>query len=629
MANRFVSVGDDLTLPADVKAADGNLPARLQDAALSATILDQTKGKVDATVAAASVSVNADHAAGFARVQRAFLAAPDGLYLGRSGNDYTFLVGLGGGRYGAWFLPRFAQSLNSVTYTVNCLSGCGVQMPMLSVDDGDGTYGGSWANQFTSTVTSPGYKAKALTVTTTSGSGTITVVSGTVTSADIGRRVQIPGAGAAGATLESTINSVTGSTFAIGTAPSASLTGVAATISPSYRYNATAGATATWTSPASSTALAVGVLTAQNGGLAKVTIDTDATLANLLPTAQQMVDSARYPNTILVANGGTLNPTDRVLDCYSGSSTTFFDQKKMIAEGLAAAAHTVVLTVTGYTPTGGTGARTYVDRFASATATTTPTTAGAEMFTAYDLSPGFGSAWEYAIDCKPVGGSTFTFVGQVAHQLEDQTGFSVYIDDLGATPADGSITACNSAQIVRTTKLYHPETGAALASAPWATSIVTYRLDRRGLSVTPDLSGGSQAMNIRTAYSMLPLAPRTGIPTKTDKAALEASATIQTMTGSSTRKGFSRSASAWAWDSTGKVGAAMYIPDHYNFTDGYTVPGLSQVEDRGGAVPTTKFYFPWAGPDVERTFPAGFRKRWTTRYMIGYFADANATLSVL
>jgi hypothetical protein len=37
MANRFVSVGDDFTLPADVKAADANLPARLQDTALNAT----------------------------------------------------------------------------------------------------------------------------------------------------------------------------------------------------------------------------------------------------------------------------------------------------------------------------------------------------------------------------------------------------------------------------------------------------------------------------------------------------------------------------------------------------------------------------------------------------------------
>ncbi|AYN58857.1 hypothetical protein PP634_gp31 [Arthrobacter phage Richie] len=37
MPNRFVSVGDDFTLPADVKAADANLPARLQDTALNAT----------------------------------------------------------------------------------------------------------------------------------------------------------------------------------------------------------------------------------------------------------------------------------------------------------------------------------------------------------------------------------------------------------------------------------------------------------------------------------------------------------------------------------------------------------------------------------------------------------------
>lgn len=37
MVNRIVSVGDDFTLPAAVKAADTNLPARLQDTALNAT----------------------------------------------------------------------------------------------------------------------------------------------------------------------------------------------------------------------------------------------------------------------------------------------------------------------------------------------------------------------------------------------------------------------------------------------------------------------------------------------------------------------------------------------------------------------------------------------------------------
>lgn len=47
MANRIVTVGDDLTLPAPVKVADGNLPARLQDGALNATyvtFVDDTTG---------------------------------------------------------------------------------------------------------------------------------------------------------------------------------------------------------------------------------------------------------------------------------------------------------------------------------------------------------------------------------------------------------------------------------------------------------------------------------------------------------------------------------------------------------------------------------------------------------
>jgi len=37
MVNRLVSVGDDFTLPAAVKAADANLPERLSEPSLSAT----------------------------------------------------------------------------------------------------------------------------------------------------------------------------------------------------------------------------------------------------------------------------------------------------------------------------------------------------------------------------------------------------------------------------------------------------------------------------------------------------------------------------------------------------------------------------------------------------------------
>lgn len=46
--NRLVSVGDDFTLPEEVNVADENLPERLQDAALNATILTQVEaGRLD------------------------------------------------------------------------------------------------------------------------------------------------------------------------------------------------------------------------------------------------------------------------------------------------------------------------------------------------------------------------------------------------------------------------------------------------------------------------------------------------------------------------------------------------------------------------------------------------------
>ena len=42
MVNRLVSVGDDFNLPDAVNVVDGNLPDRLQDAALSATYVPRS-----------------------------------------------------------------------------------------------------------------------------------------------------------------------------------------------------------------------------------------------------------------------------------------------------------------------------------------------------------------------------------------------------------------------------------------------------------------------------------------------------------------------------------------------------------------------------------------------------------
>lgn len=66
MARRIVTVGDDFTLPSTTKVADANLPTRLGDAALTATILNQTApvysrlGDVPAELAAAGADYQFD-----------------------------------------------------------------------------------------------------------------------------------------------------------------------------------------------------------------------------------------------------------------------------------------------------------------------------------------------------------------------------------------------------------------------------------------------------------------------------------------------------------------------------------------------------------------------------------------
>ena len=63
MVNRLVSVGDDFTLPAAVKAADANLPERLSEPSLSATIATATGGKADRVVGKALGKLHAGLAA--------------------------------------------------------------------------------------------------------------------------------------------------------------------------------------------------------------------------------------------------------------------------------------------------------------------------------------------------------------------------------------------------------------------------------------------------------------------------------------------------------------------------------------------------------------------------------------
>ncbi|MDQ0767991.1 hypothetical protein QF031_000740 [Pseudarthrobacter defluvii] len=87
-------------------------------------------------------------------------------------------------------------------------------------------------------------------------------------------------------------------------------------------------------------------------------------LADRLDTAQDVVTRGWYANTILVANGSTLNPTDRVMDSYSPTTAqNKYAARRVLAADLTAGAHTVKLTVTGYNRIGVSAQRAYVTRF--------------------------------------------------------------------------------------------------------------------------------------------------------------------------------------------------------------------------------------------------------------------------
>lgn len=78
-------------------------------------------------------------------------------------------------------------------------------------------------------------------------------------------------------------------------------------------------------------------------GVHLITIDGDMALANLMGTAQDEVDAERLPDTVLVANGGTLNPTDKVWNSFARGNS-----HHLLADGLTPGVHTLRLTRTGY-----------------------------------------------------------------------------------------------------------------------------------------------------------------------------------------------------------------------------------------------------------------------------------------
>lgn len=400
----------------------------------------------------------------------------------------------------------------------------------------------------------------------------------------------------------------------------------AAAYNGGYVYS-TAAASKTFTSPAC-TALGLRIPKLTNGGMySKVTIDGDATLADGLPTAQDEVTAGRLASTALVANGGTLNPTDRVFASYvSSSGLTNYDVLTGLAAGLSNAVHTVVVSNTGYSMVGLSSQRAYIAGFSYAAATAQPTDSGAVQMPVAVLNA-LNSAWEHAVEVTPAGATPPTFLGNV-HGYEVEDSFTVAVDGSTVSLTDGQIVAgAKTVTVTRLGHLLHPET----STTKVADTQVIYSLGRYGMTVDDTITWAVSG-TLTKAYAMLPLngalSNVAGATKFTRAGLLEYPGGTFTFTGGNgdSYYGASKSAAAWFWG--GKAGVLMHLPDVETYTNDWAnSANLTQVEDRNGTI--SKAYIGRSWGTAETIAPGGKVAQRTT-YTTGFYpASAEAVLAAL
>lgn len=396
-----------------------------------------------------------------------------------------------------------------------------------------------------------------------------------------------------------------------------------------YWYGVSSGQTFTFVTPANATRVGVRCPLISNGGLARVSIGGDFTKANLLPTAQDVVNSGAYPGTILVANGGPCAPTDRVLDTYNaGSLVQNPDVQIAIADGLTAGAQTVVLTPVGVARSVGGGTRAYFSGYGYATAATTLATAGVVTYSSRNLMSQ-ASAWEYALQ---TGG---TFFGSV-HGYEVEDGISATVDGAPVTLTAGQIaTAVDVLEVTRNSHLVNPANTAQTV----ATCKVVYHLDRDGLRIDRTITWAA-SLTITGAYIM---AAVNGVawgtagrmaqadPLFTQGSLLNYPGGPVTLTGvgdNYTPPLGVKAEAAWVYG--GNYGLLIWVPNVAQWTNAWAQSvTFTTIEDRGSVSPyVSKIYVPriFAGQGSE-VVAAGTVWQASSLYLMGRF-PAGAAASV-
>lgn len=410
----------------------------------------------------------------------------------------------------------------------------------------------------------------------------------------------------------------------------ASATTQAAAYGGTYRHNPTgaAGDFVTFTPATGASRVGIRACVAINCGIALVEVDGDKTRANRLPTAQALVDLGRLASSALIAGGGTLNPTDRVLDTHplasSPETTVDYDRHFAIADGLdPAVSHTVKITITAYKNAASSGTRLYVGGFTHATPTTTLDTAGTALLPVRRLLTQMGSAYEYAHQITASG--TAAFIGNI-HGYDTQTALTVYQDGGVVVMTDGQILRGQAFELVRESALRHPSTGATNL----ALVTTNYRLTSDGLWVTHSTTWqGTYTVN-RSYPAMLPVDGFTFTVGSLDAAPVDYALTAN----AGAYQGQIKAATGYVWEPAGQLGALMHLPNPEQSTAAWAESAgmFAAIEDRTptsvNAGNLSKIYVARVGPESAGVaVAAGQVWKSTALYRVMRAVNIDATLA--
>lgn len=365
-------------------------------------------------------------------------------------------------------------------------------------------------------------------------------------------------------------------------------------------------------------------------GMFLVTIDGDATLANLLPTAQELVTAGSLAAEALVAGGGTLNPTDRIFDNYNNTNNVGEAGHNLIGGGavtpvansLAAGAHTVKFTQTAYRNVSSSG-----DLFSgingflvdgdlafSATHTSFP------MFLVYKTLTATPCVWDVSYNFKPTGASNYEWLGHTGSRVMTEVP-SATVDGVAATMEHAAYFAGTEIIIYTPTKIRHAETGAT-DQGDWNCYWKMHKTNGFTIAHTTDWSTAGVAVGYPCMLD--------GLSTVYDRyATLGGGSVTDASMGANNGAQYCNFAAraAYCWKSDDYYGMLFYVPDLALTVEDYAKAGdlkFFWMDIAGGT--SEKAYVRRFGSDEAYTEATTWYSE--ANYRLGWFtAGANSVLS--